>query len=119
MVMESRPGQCPRCGTEIAFELQYETTPDGTVVYKDCSCGELISCASYDENQCPWIWYNYFCEQFGIQAVSPEEAAAWAAEDAAAQGEGAAQPEGGAPAEGEAPPVEGEQPPPEDQPPAQ
>lgn len=115
MVMENREGLCPRLNSTIIFEVQFETAEDGSIIYKDCSCADIICCASHDETECPWIWYNYFCEQFGLTPVSPEEAAAMYAENSEYAAEGGEYPaEGGEyAAEGgeEAPPAEGEVPP--------
>jgi len=74
MVMDNKEGNCPRIEADIYFEIQYEKAPDGSIIYKDCSCSEMICCMDYDEEQCPKIWANFFNSIFGTN-VSPEATA--------------------------------------------
>ena len=64
MAMEEKNGNCPRLGSDISFEVQYNEE-NGTIEYVDCSCSEMICCMEYDEEQCPKIWIDFFNAAFG------------------------------------------------------
>ena len=72
MAMENKEGECPRIGQTINYEMQYFEEDDGTILYKDCSCSELICCAEYDEEKCPEIWRNFFDSVYGTNTTAEE-----------------------------------------------
>ena len=68
--MESKEGPCPQINSQIYFEMQYDSNPDGSTVFHDCACSEMICCAEYDEAACPVIWREYFDSVFGTNSAA-------------------------------------------------
>ncbi len=70
MAMESKEGPCPRINSQIYFEMQYEQEADGSTIFHDCACSEMICCAEYDEVACPVVWREYFDSVFGTNSAA-------------------------------------------------